>query len=249
MEYTHEELDRATGELETKSLGNWITVTELGERYGVGPRRVRAILGEMGLLVCEGHHGRYRLTREAVAKGYGKRHDRPKKGKYPFDVVSPAGQAFVAANWDSAAQRLERQLATSPLATRARSALDSFGHRRREPMGTKEQVRWLCNHYPSLSKREIASILGTSEQLAGRYAEQFARQRANTREESQRILKPLNQVGVQAGLDAARTLYRSMFGAEHEQPPGGTLDTACALLTKAALSDVKADGVPEPDDD
>jgi ribosomal protein S25 len=57
MNYTAETLDRATGELKEVSLGNWITVTELGERYGVGPKQVRTILHHMGLLQSEDRHG------------------------------------------------------------------------------------------------------------------------------------------------------------------------------------------------
>jgi hypothetical protein len=36
MQYTAEVLDHATGDLKEVSLGDWITVTELGEQYGVG---------------------------------------------------------------------------------------------------------------------------------------------------------------------------------------------------------------------
>ncbi len=247
MEYTTEALNRATGDLELRRLGDWLTVTEFGEHHGVDARRIRAILREIGLLQPEGHHGRYRLTLEAVAKGYGKRIDRPKKGKYPFDVLSPAGQAYAVANWDRAVRQLEDAVGRCEKSVRARAALDSFASLRKHPMTTQEKVRWLRQHYPSLSKRRIALILGVSEQLVGRYAEQLARQRANARKESQRVFKPLNPDEVEAGLDASRTLYRSLFGAEHEQPPGGALDTACALLTKAALSGIKADGVSEPD--
>jgi len=47
MHYTAEVLDRATGDLKEVSLGEWITVTELGELYGVGRRKVRSILHHM----------------------------------------------------------------------------------------------------------------------------------------------------------------------------------------------------------
>jgi ribosomal protein S25 len=57
MNYTAETLDRTTGELKEVSLDNWITVTELGERYGVGPKQVRTILHHMGLLQSEDRHG------------------------------------------------------------------------------------------------------------------------------------------------------------------------------------------------
>ena len=39
MIYTREELDRSSGRLVDFSIGDWITVTELGRRYGVGNER------------------------------------------------------------------------------------------------------------------------------------------------------------------------------------------------------------------
>ena len=96
MLYTQEALDRTTGHLVQVSLGDWITVTELGQRYGVSPRQARAILHHMGLLQPE--RGRYRLPRQAVEKGLGLRHDRPRSG-HPFDVISPLGQQLIAEVW------------------------------------------------------------------------------------------------------------------------------------------------------
>lgn len=195
MEYTTEVLNRATGDLELKSLGDWVPVTEFGERFGVDARRVRAILHEIGLLQPEGHHGRYRLTHEAVGQGYGKR-VRPKKGKYPFDVLSPAGQAYAAANWDRAVRQLEDAVGRCEKSTRARAALDSFALHRSRPMTTQEEVRWLCHHYPSLPKRRIAAILGISEQLVGRYANQRERQLAEQATRRRIHLKPIDEARI-----------------------------------------------------
>ena len=96
MQYTSEVLDRTTGDLKIITLGNWITVTELGKQHGLGPRKIRSLLHHLGMLQSE--KKRLRLTPKAVALGYGKRHDNPKKIKHPFDVISPLGQKVVAEN-------------------------------------------------------------------------------------------------------------------------------------------------------
>jgi hypothetical protein len=126
MHYTAEVLDRATGDLNEVSLGDWITVTELGERYGVGSKKVRSILHHIGLLQSEGQHGRYRLTPRAVEQGLGKRIDRSRKSKWPFDVISPEGQRLIAMAWDEAVADLERERLNDPIVHAADVALQSF---------------------------------------------------------------------------------------------------------------------------
>ncbi|MGN6489080.1 MAG: hypothetical protein ACTHLT_14860 [Devosia sp.] len=96
MEYFDEIFDRRTGELIKVSVGEWTTVTELGELHGVGRMRVRTILREMGVLQIEGaaRHQRHRLAPWVVQRGWGKRIE--KKGTVPFDVVGPELRAWVA---------------------------------------------------------------------------------------------------------------------------------------------------------
>lgn len=67
MLYSTDTLDRATGELVSTSLGEWLTITEVGRRHGSGPRRTRQILVHMGFFVPVGR--RHRLALDHVAKG------------------------------------------------------------------------------------------------------------------------------------------------------------------------------------
>jgi hypothetical protein len=50
MLYTNETVDRTTGDLRIVNMGNWVTVTELGQHYGLGPRKIRSLLYHMGML-------------------------------------------------------------------------------------------------------------------------------------------------------------------------------------------------------
>lgn len=178
MQYVSEELDRRTGELVNVNLGDWLTVTELGQqRYGVGPRRVRAVLRHMGILAPEGRHGRYRLTPQAVQQGLGKRIDRPKRSKFPFDTISPEGQRLVAEGWQQATAEMAASLAQAPASKAAADALEAFQGQRSRQLSTQQEVCWLRDHHPHLSNRQIAGILGTSEQLVGRYVKLQQEQR------------------------------------------------------------------------
>ncbi|MBM1172152.1 hypothetical protein [Microvirga arabica] len=170
MHYTTEVLDRSTGDLKEVSLGNWITVTELGERYGVGNKKVRSILHHMGLLQSEGKHGRYRLTANAVEQGLGIRHDKPKKSKYPFDVIGPEGQRLIALAWDEAVTDLERERLNDPQARSADAALQEFQALLPSPMTTQEEVCWLTSRFPDLTYQQIADLLGVQRPLVSRYA-------------------------------------------------------------------------------
>jgi hypothetical protein len=173
MEYVTEQLDRQTGDLVLHSLGDWITVTELGEKMGVGARRVRAVLHHMGILRPEGPHRRFRLCPEAVAMGYGKRHDRPKKGRYPFDVISPAGQAVIEAAWADTVADYEADIRGEKIVSEARDALDRFEAMRGQSLTTREAVSWLRYHCPMMSNRQISRALDVSEQLVGRLVQRM----------------------------------------------------------------------------
>lgn len=179
MEYVTEDLDRQTGELVLHSQGDWITVTELGNHYGVGPKRVRTILHHMGVLRPEGQHGRYRLTPLAVARGYGKRHDRRKRGKYPFDVISPLGQSLVAEAWTETVTDLEAEVSGDVEIADARKDLSAFQSSRLQELTTMEAVYWLTDTRQTLTQRQVASVLDVSEQLVGRYLKRLRSERAN----------------------------------------------------------------------
>src|SRR3569623_592663 len=107
MEYVSETFDRRMGDAVVVSIGNWITITELGEKHGVGARRVRSVLRKMEFLQLEGagSYQRHRLCQRVVEKGWGKRSEH--KDQLPFDVVSPAGQQWVAEKWDATVAALE----------------------------------------------------------------------------------------------------------------------------------------------
>jgi ribosomal protein S25 len=143
MHYTTELLDRSTGDLKEVSLGDWITVTELGVRYGVGSKKVRSILHHMGLLQSEGQHGRYRLTPNAVEQGLGKRIEKARNSKWPFDVISPEGQKLIAAVWDETVADLERERLSDPIVQAAETALQAFKSRRASAFETQQEVCWL----------------------------------------------------------------------------------------------------------
>lgn len=178
MEYIAEVLDRTTGDLKLVSLGDWITVTEYGERKGVGPRQVRAILTHIGLLQEEIEAStsgtarvvRRRLTQEAVDKGLGKRIFPTKKASYPFDVLSPEGQAWVDARWDGAIRIISSAVASSPIAKEARACLEIFRARRRSELTSQMEVCFLLDHFPDLSQVDIVRVTGVSAGLVSRYA-------------------------------------------------------------------------------
>jgi hypothetical protein len=177
MHYMTEVLDRSTGDLKEVSLGNWITVTELGERYGVGNKKIRSILHHMGLLQSEGQHGRYRLTPHAVEQGLGIRHDKPKKSKYPFDVISPEGQRLIALAWDETVADLDRERLNDPIVHAADMALQSFKARKATALETQQEVCWLLDHFDNLTFQQIADLLSVQRPLVSRYANLRKKQR------------------------------------------------------------------------
>lgn len=170
MLYTREILDRSTGHLVTVSIGDWITVTELGERYGVGPKQIRAILHHMGLLQPE--RGHYRLPHWAVRKGLGRRHERPRSG-YPFDAISPLGQRLIDEAWEATVADYEASRRAEAGIDKAKSALEAFKASRQHPMTTQEEVCWLLDHY-DLPYETIARIIEVDRALVSRYAKRRA---------------------------------------------------------------------------
>lgn len=167
MEYLREVLDRRTGRLETKSIGDWITITELGQRYGVGSREIRAILHHIGVLAQEGH--RYRLPRHLVDEGIGQRHDFPRSG-HAFDVLSPLGQQLVASVWDEAVADYRAERDKEALVVSIRRTLALCKANRRDDLGTAGEVRFLLDHFEDVQLNTIAAALDVSPQLVSRHA-------------------------------------------------------------------------------
>lgn len=172
MQYTTEVFDRRSGELVSLDLGVYMTVSELGEVFGLSPRQIRKVLHTLGLAAPEGSRGNYRLTFEAVRKGYGKRIDRPKKGRYAFDVISPAGQKLVADNLPRALVEIERQRV--PLAQEMAEVIEAY-RAFRSAKGLSEltlqaEVCWLADHFPTASAEEIASATSGAPGKVRQYA-------------------------------------------------------------------------------
>ncbi len=166
MHYVSETLDRETGELVTTSLGDWLTVTEVGRLHGAGPRRTRQILVHMGFLAPEGR--RSRLPFAHVAKGWGKRLVRKATGQ-PFDTISPEGQRLIAAAWADTVADLEAEERGEPEIEHATTELEAFVEDRAGGLDTEGRVRWLVDHFPDLDTRQLAHIVGISRQLVERY--------------------------------------------------------------------------------
>jgi len=181
MEYVEEVLDRRTGDLKTRSLGNWITVTEFGELKGEGPRRTRSILSKMEVLQPEGNgrRSRYRLAPWVVERDWGKRLN-PAHG-HPFDVLGPDIQAWIDERWSSTRSSvLDRT--SAPHMKLARDALAEFKEQRHSAdMEARCQVFWLLDHYPSLSQSDIGALVDVSQQLVQRFARQREVQIARAR--------------------------------------------------------------------
>ena len=175
MEYTSEVLDRANGDLKIITLGNWITVTELGKEHGLGSRKIRSILHHLGMLQPE--KKRLRLTLKAVALGYGKRHDNPKKIKHPFDVISPLGQKVIAENVGWVMEDMDHEKRSKPQLLIASQILEGFKGNRQGEMTTQMEVCWMRDHFPDLTQDEIAGLIDTPQSLVNRYAKTQAKHR------------------------------------------------------------------------
>jgi hypothetical protein len=173
MEYTTELLDRTTGDLDTVSLGNWVTVTEYGATKGVGRRQIRAILSHLGLLQEQlevsksgtSRVARRRLTDEAVKAGLGKRVYPKKAGTFPFDVLSPKGQEWIDQRWQDAVETMAAETASSPIVAAAKECLDSFKASRRLEMTPQMEVCFLSDHFPNLPQVDMCRITGASPRM------------------------------------------------------------------------------------
>ncbi|WP_156386007.1 hypothetical protein [Devosia sp. Root685] len=148
-------------------MGDWITVTELANMKGVGPRRTRAILAELGFLVSEGHgrNLKLRLANWVTERGWGKR-QRSYRGTQ-FDVIGPDGRRWIEHRWDDAVGEFS---ALSTLGQTARDHLAAFRERRLNPdMPVQEQVCWFAFYYPDLSQTEKARIIGVTQPIVSKY--------------------------------------------------------------------------------
>ena len=168
MEYFEEIFDRKTGELQRVSQGDWVTITELGQVYGVGRHKIRTILRKMEVLVVErtATHQRHRLASWVVHQGWGRRIEM--KGTVPFDVVSPELQDWVASRWDETVADIDQ--GTSAPSTQARRDLEAFKKTRLTgDLEIQPAVSWLATHHPHLTQTEMAAVLDVTQQLVAKY--------------------------------------------------------------------------------
>ena len=194
MIYTREVLNRQTGELETIGIGNWITIRELGDMYGLGRRQTTEVLRRMDVLQVETHEraSRHRLARWFVEKGFGQRQHR-KCDRFPFDVISPAGQKWIAGLWTLAIEELHEDRTAKPV-TAARATLDVFAVER-HPMTVQMEVCWLVDRFPDLTQDQIALVLSVSQPLVNRNLQTRQRQLTKARERRKCHLPKVEGVG------------------------------------------------------
>lgn len=163
MRYQASTLDRETGELVDTDLGDWITITEFGQRMGIGRRRVRHILHHAGLLRPEGQHGRFRLPYEMATAGFGKRHDKPASGR-PFDVLSPRAVALLERDWETLVSDHDGELSKVGLVAKASEALASFeAGRISYQLDTTGRIWWVRDHFPDLNHAQIGAVVGVRQ--------------------------------------------------------------------------------------
>lgn len=170
MLFQSEVLDRRSGELVRVCHGDWITVTELGQAFNLGPRQVRQVLHQMGwVFPTAAGRGRYRLTPEAIKQRLGRHIAKSKSGR-AFDIISPLGQERFAEALPAALSALENR--ETPKVADARAALAAFKERRLDcdRWTTPMEVSWLRYFWPDLSQDEIATVLAISKQLVSHHA-------------------------------------------------------------------------------
>lgn len=168
MEYFSEVLDRKTGTLNRISMGDWITITELGELYGLGKREVRDVLRRLDVMVIEGaeRHQRHRLASWVVERGWGKRIER--RGTVPFDVVGPELRSWISDRWQQALDDKKRQ--ENAAVVEAAEALARFNSNRiHDDLTAQEAVSWLIAYFPHLTQSEMALILNVTQQLISKW--------------------------------------------------------------------------------
>lgn len=206
MLYSEEVLDRRTGELTTISKGDWITVTELADLYGVGPRKARSVLRKMEFLGIEGSrdHARHRIQSWAAAQGLGRRIKGKAGARVPFDVISPEGRTWIEARWSQALQAVEEAASGSRIEN-ARGALAEFQATcRLRPMTVHEGVSWLTHHFPDLTHSEVGIVLEVSQQLVSRYVSERVRERQRKEVSKSKVVLNLGKLQVR-GLSTDQT--------------------------------------------
>ena len=169
MEYFEEILDRKNGELVSISRGDWITIRELGDLFGYGPRQTTTVLRHMGFLQVEGggKNNRHRIAPWVVERGWGKRLKR-KADKFPFDVIGPEGTAWILDRWIETTGKLDA-LREGPV-SEAEAALSEFkASRLSGDLNIEGCVRWLADFFPELTHEQVATCLHVSRQLVDRY--------------------------------------------------------------------------------
>jgi hypothetical protein len=179
MHYTDEIIDRMTGELVSVSKGNWITIAELAELFGVGRRQASTILREMDFLVVvgSGKNSRHQIAPWVSARGWGQT-NRRMTDKYPFDVISPEAVQWISERWSKAAAAVRERTHDGPVAEAA-SALEDFKTTRdRNGMSVEGQARWLIDHFPHLTHQQISDVLSVTRQVIDRYMKVRQRQLA-----------------------------------------------------------------------
>lgn len=181
MIYVEEILDRKTGELVSVDKGEWITIRELGDLYGLGRRQTTTVLRHMNFLQVEGggRNSRHRIADWVTQKGWGKRLQR-KTDRYPFDVIGPEAVEWIKQRWQEAVTALERQTNSEPVAE-AKAALTDFQSHRRQGMSVQMMVYWLTDFFPDLTQVQMASVLDVSQQLVSRFTSSRSEQLKNAR--------------------------------------------------------------------
>lgn len=167
LHYTKDTFDRSTGELVTLDLGVWMTLTEFTDLMGLPMKLGREVLQRIGLVGIEG--GRFRLKQEHEQGGLGRR-NKVKASKFPFDVLSPAGQHHASTLWDDALKAVLEDRETDGAIGVADNALAEFRQQRHGAMTTQMEVCWLQHHFPGLSTRTIARLLHVTEAIVFKWS-------------------------------------------------------------------------------
>lgn len=172
MEFFKETIDGSTGEVTNVSIGDWITITELGKRYDAGPRQTRAVLIEMGFMfVAIGEHrNKTSIMPWVVKKGWG-RPIHPRNG-FEFDVINEDAQRWIAQRWEKAQSSLNEL----PQDVQSASECLTFFVQRRDipdDMDTRCKVKWLMDHYSFLMNVDIAKVVGVSKQRVSKIVAEF----------------------------------------------------------------------------
>ena len=187
MDYFRKVADLETGEVRTISIGEHLTFTEAAQRFNVARSSLIKILLHLGLCQKEfdevaGEH-RYRLHPSAQKKGLGYRIMGPHG---PFDVLAPTALEWIEAD-------LKALLPATTLdkpTIAALQALDRFEATRTERLDVEGRVRWLWDHVPNLSVRQVAKGLGVSERIVHHYLKKRDDQLRRALKRRFRPLKP-----------------------------------------------------------